>query len=71
MAKQCILVVEDHQLLLEAIRDLLEVCRIFAGVHRGQMGTPPSNHGGCAARFDCLADIMMPQMDGYTPLSEG
>jgi two-component system sensor kinase len=64
MAKQRILVVEDHKLLLQAIRDLLEsqgyeVYLALNGVEAldiMQDVTPDL----------ILSDIMMPQMDGYT-----
>lgn len=63
MAKGYILVVEDHQLLLEAIQDLLQVAgyEVATGAN------------GCAALETIkqrapdliLSDITMPQMDGY------
>ncbi len=64
MAKQCILVVEDHQLLLEAIRDLLEV-------ENFEVYTAANGHTALEIMEDVqpdliVSDIMMPQMDGYT-----
>ncbi len=64
MTKQRILVVEDHKLLLQAIRDLLEtqgyeVSLALNGVEALEIMqdiTPDL----------ILSDIMMPQMDGYT-----
>jgi signal transduction histidine kinase len=64
MGKQSILVVEDHLLLLEAIRDLLklegyEVLTANNGVEALEImqEVEPSL---------ILSDIMMPKMDGYT-----
>jgi len=64
MTKQCILVVEDHQLLLDAIRDLLEdeSFDVFTATN-GQRALEIMQE----VQPDLIvSDIMMPQMDGYT-----
>ncbi len=64
MTKERILVVEDHQLLLEAIRDLLESqdYKVFTAVN----GVEALKIMDKLTPDLILSDIMMPHMDGYT-----
>ena len=64
MTKQRVLVVEDHKLLLQAIRDLLEsqgyeVYLALNGIEALEIMQDVTPNL-------ILSDIMMPQMDGYT-----
>ena len=64
MAEQRILVVEDHKLLLQAIRDLLESqgYQVFLALN----GAEALDIMQDVTPDLILSDIMMPQMDGYT-----
>ena len=63
MKQRCILVVEDHELLLRALRDMLEI-------HGYRVVTAKNGVEALEAMEHTtpdliVADIMMPQMDGY------
>ena len=64
MAEKCILVVEDHKPLLTAIQEVLEVegySVLTAGNGVRALAVMENNTPDII-----IADIMMPQMDGYT-----
>jgi two-component system, sensor histidine kinase and response regulator len=63
MAQHCILIVEDHELLLRALRDVVEMAGY--SVLTAKNGAEALEIMEKTMPALIVADIMMPQMDGY------